>query len=1297
MIKEGIRTERRRLQDQHRFIGVGSMRELADQLPFKHPRIGGGLVRAAVFVSALAVAALCLASPAMEQTVSASRTEASAVADIRGRNNEVGQLYRAGKYHVALQHAWTTLELAVQLLGERHPDTLVSLDTYASMLAATGRPSEALPYSQRALRLRAEVLGIRHPATLSSLNNRAFILHALGRSDEALHDLQRSLELATEVVGERNRDTLTSLANYAEMLQSLGRSNEALPVAERALKLRTEEFGERDPSTLASLDTYAHVLESLGRTDEALPLCMRALTLRTEILGERHPYTLTSLNNCAYLLKALGRAREALPYLHRALTLNAEILGKQHPFTLSSLHNYAAVLESLGRIDEALPYHEQAMKLSSEVLGERHPDTLVSLNNYSMALIGVGRYRDALSITERSLQLSREVHGERHPHTINVYGNYAVVLDALGRSREALPYAEQALRLSRELLGEKHPNTLIRLENYANLLLSLGLGIDALLNAEHALAASIEVLGERHPSSLHSLHSYAELLQALGRSSEALSHAERALKLRREVLGEQHPDTITSIAAYAEVLEDVGRTQEAVPYYASALRLRLAVLGERHPATLASLERFAHLINTIGRSGEALGYYEKAVKLSVEILGERHPDTLLTLSNYASTLNGLGRAREALPYCHRVLQLRSEVLGEGHPQTIQSFNAYATTLTELGLGDEALPYFDRYVTGVEALREEAGRESVEQQRITFAQMLVGYHNYLFALNRANRLTEALALSERTKARTLLESMVLTSALDGAGLPQADVERLKSLELRLGVLDGRIKKTERDIEREALKSARDAGGRELSELKRRLRTEYPKYRELVEVHFATVEDAHRLPSDALFVSYIRTRLGAVAALTLTHSGEIHWHDLPNLVGLEDTVEALRLWSANLDQPEMLDDTGQRVRIVRWDEEQHSRWRAVRESRVCNADELAHERRRVSDAVRGARGGIDPGAPALEASGSAPDCLPPEARIVGSPAHYAELTAYLGSKLLMPLTQRLQGRTQLIISPDGPLGLIPWDVLQLQGRPLIEDFDIYQVQSLSVYKLTTQRKTAYGDGSPRLGLLALGDPAYEQQTGAVAKRSSPLSSAGTSRILAQRKWPDLRYAGAEMQQALQLFKDQGAIGFRRERATERTLNELSRKGELARYRNLLFSAHGYFDPNDPTQISLVLRGEGDDPKNDGYVTLAEWMGMTLKSDLTLVSACNTARGRNVSGEGLLGLGYALYIAGNTNAVLTLWPVNDQATAEFIGRFLRHVREGLPHAKALAATKREFLNHQNPQLRSPYFWAPFVLYGA
>jgi CHAT domain-containing protein len=139
--------------------------------------------------------------------------------------------------------------------------------------------------------------------------------------------------------------------------------------------------------------------------------------------------------------------------------------------------------------------------------------------------------------------------------------------------------------------------------------------------------------------------------------------------------------------------------------------------------------------------------------------------------------------------------------------------------------------------------------------------------------------------------------------------------------------------------------------------------------------------------------------------------------------------------------------------------------------------------------------------------------------------------------------------------------------------------------------------------------------------------------------------------------------------------------------------LFSAHGYLAQNSALS-SLVLSQLGNPPEIDGYVTASEWPLYDVKSDLTVLSACDTGVGRTQAGESVMGLPYALFVAGNKNTLLSLWPVDDDATAEFMRRFFTKLKAGASQPDALRQTKQEFTQH--PQWSAPRFWAAFVLYG-
>jgi len=161
-----------------------------------------------------------------------------------------------------------------------------------------------------------------------------------------------------------------------------------------------------------------------------------------------------------------------------------------------------------------------------------------------------------------------------------------------------------------------------------------------------------------------------------------------------------------------------------------------------------------------------------------------------------------------------------------------------------------------------------------------------------------------------------------------------------------------------------------------------------------------------------------------------------------------------------------------------------------------------------------------------------------------------------------------------------------------------------------------------------------------------------------------------------------------------ASEQALQRMNSVGRLKQFRFLHFAAHGYLNSALPMLSSVVLSQTEVTDVADGYVTAAEWVGYEINSDLIVLSACETGRGQELAGEGVMGLPYAMFVACNRQAVLTLWRVVDDSAARFTGRFFKRVADGTDPQLALAQTKREFL--KDPRRRDPVHWAPFVLYG-
>ncbi|MFT3742919.1 MAG: CHAT domain-containing protein [Pyrinomonadaceae bacterium] len=150
------------------------------------------------------------------------------------------------------------------------------------------------------------------------------------------------------------------------------------------------------------------------------------------------------------------------------------------------------------------------------------------------------------------------------------------------------------------------------------------------------------------------------------------------------------------------------------------------------------------------------------------------------------------------------------------------------------------------------------------------------------------------------------------------------------------------------------------------------------------------------------------------------------------------------------------------------------------------------------------------------------------------------------------------------------------------------------------------------------------------------------------------------------------------------------------DLTQYRIVHFATHGLLDTTNPEFSGLVLSLYGSDGKpKDGVMRLGQIYNLKLNSDLVVLSACQTALGKDIRGEGLIGLTRGFMFAGARRVVSSLWKVDDAATAEFMKVFYRNMLQNkMPPATALRSAQSEL--RKIPRYRSPYYWAGFIIQG-
>jgi CHAT domain-containing protein len=289
------------------------------------------------------------------------------------------------------------------------------------------------------------------------------------------------------------------------------------------------------------------------------------------------------------------------------------------------------------------------------------------------------------------------------------------------------------------------------------------------------------------------------------------------------------------------------------------------------------------------------------------------------------------------------------------------------------------------------------------------------------------------------------------------------------------------------------------------------------------------------------------------------------------------------------------------------------------------------------------------------------------------------------LLKPAQGLLSGKSSLVIAPDDKLWELPFQALLAEdNRYVIETSAVSYAPSLTVLRemmaKRSNRQPVRQVDPTAYDLLALGNPVIGKET---IERAAP--------TLRDEKLDPLPEAEKEVKALGQLYGGARSKVYIGAEAREDRL-----KAEAAQARVLHFATHGILNDASPMYSYLAL-AKGD-KNEDGLLEAWELMQMDLRADLVVLSACETARGRFGWGEGVIGLTWALFVAGAPSTVVSQWKVESASARELMLGFHRRLiapsRKSLTKAEALRMAALKLM--KNPSTSHPFYWAGFVLVG-
>jgi CHAT domain-containing protein len=948
--------------------------------------------------------------------------------------------------------------------------------------------------------------------------------------------------------------------------------------------------------------------------------------------------------------------RRAIEKYKEALSDWREISNRQEQAT--TLYCMGALYLRLDAMQDGASALEQALVLQRQV-GYRRGEAY-TLNEMGLVQAHLGNQRRAMEYLLQALQIWDAENDRVHAATtLNILGG---THDNIGEPQKALEYYNKALETRKALKD---------------------------LTGQASTLNNIGVIYDEYGESQKTLEYYKQALQAL--------------ELIKEPKLEDRRKRATAINNIGYTYDELGDEEKALEYYNQALPLRQETNDRRGEAY--TLINIGYVHAALGDAQKALDFYNKALAIRKEV-----KDTwgeVYTLNYIGQAYASLGKPERALDYYNRALELLSVVQDRQAQASLldkvgQAYTSLNQPQKAIGPFNQALALWramsDRRgeattLLGIARVERDQGRlsrarnqveaalkiveslltriSSPEARVLYFASVQQYYGFYIDLLMTLHKEkpsmgfgAQALQASERARARSLLQILAEAHADISSGVDQNLLERLNALRRQLNA------KSDFQMRLLLTKASDDA-------------------------KVATEKDVRALLNEYQQVqSEVRTNSPHYAALTQPQSlglKQIQQQVLgPDTLILEYSLgdERSYLWSVSPT--------------------------SLKTFELPRRKELEDQAARVYKLLT-ARQPID---------GELPEGR--QSRISQADAEYWPEATKLSQMLLGPVASIL-GKRRLLVVSEGALQYVPFSALpapvshKTQSKapkhnaspsqetlasftPLVLDHEIATLPSASVLALM-RHELADRQPAPK-AVAVLADPVFSKDDERVKSsgRRQPVSSKSLPEADLTRAFRDfgMTRGGLNLPRLLSLRREADAISEIAPaqqclKALDFDANlEKATSAELKQYRIIHFATHGLLNNENPELSAIVLSlvDEQGQPQS-GLLQLQNIYNLDLPAELVVLSACDTGLGKQIKGEGLVGLTRGFMYAGAARVVASLWKVDSLETEKLMKSFYNGMLvDGLRPLKALQKAQIEMWE-RSPQ-ETPYYWAAFVLQG-
>ncbi|MFH2095071.1 MAG: tetratricopeptide repeat protein [Bacteroidota bacterium] len=1164
--------------------------------------------------------------------------------------NTVSVFYvTSGKFEKAEPFYTGALDLMEKYYGKPSKEYLASMNSLGEFYLLAGWYTKSETVYKEFSELCKKFYGAGSADYATALNNLAVTYEKQEKNSEAEELYKKVLKLKAEVYSTESDYYALTLNNFAVLYDNMGEYEKAAELYEQSLGIYEKVHGADSPDFATALSNLASNYSSRGQWGKALEYADRAAGMQKKLYGEKHAGYIGALNNLALLYYEKGDYTKAYNEFLKVISLRKEVQGVEHTEYGISLHNLASLEMEMGKYADSEKHLLEALAIQEKAVGIHHSNYANALNSLANLYFTLGDYRKAELTYLRCERIFRKIYGDLHPEYGTVLSNMGLFYYETGDYEKAGEFMKKARKIIHDSNGRDHPDNIHVYTTLAQICIARGNYPEA-----EEFMQQISTLAEKnyshdHPEYGALLNNQAMFYYEMGNYDKAEKLYLEALENREKLYGREHIEYATSVnnlgtlymakALYSDDNEEALKyANAAIDNFILAGAIDSMVLGVDHPGYASNLNNLAELYRNLGEYTKAEPLFLRAIELERKNLGENNASLAVSYHNIAIMYSDAGNNEKGLEYALKAYTIKRNVYGDLNASLADVMLTLAIIYEKTGDKSQAADYFNMVIASAYDLVLKNFSFLSEEEKADYLRTIAHYSDLFksFALKYGNEEPELPGLvynNELINKGILLRS---SGNLRNSILNSGDTALIKIFDEWMGVRQQISKLYSLP---EAERTGRlDTLEEKANTLEKTLVVSSGEYREIQEIETAGWKD--------------------VAAALGENEAAVEFTQFNRFTDDKqyETVYAALVIKKNSTAPVMTE--------------------------LFTSDQL-------SDVLE-----------------------------TGGENNFRYVSSIYGTEkvpdnrlyqlIWQPMDSILSGISKISYSPTGLLHRIAFSAISRPDGQHLSDR--YRLRLLSTTAQLIKKEEGMISGKPDICIF--GGCKYD--TDSTAKSFwKYLDGTRTEAEAVNRQFTTAGYKSREFtgfdacEDTIKSFTGNNAPvifhiathGFfypdpeetkKRKSRQEEETGLLVTRGRSLGVSNLMLNR------NPLMRSGLVLAGgnrvwssTGIDGE-DGVLTAYEVSNMNLRrTQLAVMSACETGLGDIMGSEGVYGLQRAFRIAGVEYMIMSLWQIPDKETVEFMNGFYGRLLKTKDINAAFTETQAEMRKKYDP-----YYWAAFIL---